>query len=58
MFGAGIDMSLGQKPDRKLATSLGNTFGSVIQAAVDAELDSSFNDISRTIAMANGGVVP
>jgi cyclophilin family peptidyl-prolyl cis-trans isomerase len=30
----------------------------VIQAAVDAELDSSFNDISRTIAMANGGVVP
>lgn len=58
MFGAGIDMSLGQKPDRKLAASLGNTFGSVIQAAVDAELDSSFNDISRTIAMANGGVVP
>ena len=58
MFGAGIDMSLGQKPDKKLATSLGNTFGSVIQAAVDAELDSSFNDISRTIAMANGGVVP
>ena len=58
MFGAGIDMSLGQKPDRKLATSLGNTFGSVIQAAIDAELDSSFNDISRTIAMANGGVVP
>jgi murein DD-endopeptidase MepM/ murein hydrolase activator NlpD/F0F1-type ATP synthase assembly protein I len=58
MFGAGIDMSLGQKPDKKLATSLGNTFGSVIQAAVDAELDSSFNDISKTIAMANGGVVP
>jgi len=58
MFGAGIDMSLGQKPDKKLATSLGNTFGSVIQAAVDAELNSSFNDISRTIAMANGGVVP
>lgn len=58
MFGAGIDMSLGQKPDKRLAASLGNTFGSVIQAAVDAELDSSFNDISRTIAMANGGVVP
>jgi hypothetical protein len=58
MFGAGIDMSLGQKPDKKLAASLGNTFGSVIQAAVDAELDSSFNDISKTIAMANGGVVP
>jgi murein DD-endopeptidase MepM/ murein hydrolase activator NlpD/F0F1-type ATP synthase assembly protein I len=58
MFGAGIDMALGQKPDKKLATSLGNTFGSVIQAAVDAEMNSSFNDISRTIAMANGGVVP
>jgi murein DD-endopeptidase MepM/ murein hydrolase activator NlpD len=58
MFGAAIDMSLGQKPDKKLATSLGNTFGSVIQAAVDAELNSSFNDISKTIAMANGGVVP
>lgn len=58
MFGAGIDMALGQKPDRKLATSIGNMFGSVVQNAIDSELNSSFNDITKTFAMANGGVVP
>lgn len=58
MFGAGIDMTLGQKPDKKLARSIGDVFGSVVQNAVNAELSSSFGDISRTIAMANGGVVP
>ncbi len=58
MFGAGIDMTLGQKPDRKLAKSIGDVFGSVVQNAVNAELNNSFNDISKTIAMANGGVVP
>ena len=58
MLGAGIDMSLGQKPDKRLADSLGNMFGSVVQAAINSELDSSFNDISRTIAMANGGRIP
>ncbi len=58
MFGAGIDMALGQKPDKKLATSLGNMFGSVVQTAIDAELNTSFNDITKTLAMANGGVVP
>lgn len=58
MFGAGIDMSLGQKPDKKLAKSIGDVFGSVVQNAVDAELNNSFGDISKTIAMASGGVVP
>ncbi len=58
MFGAGIDMALGQKPDKKLAKSIGDVFGSVVQNAVNAELSSSFGDISKTIAMANGGVVP
>jgi rare lipoprotein A len=58
MFGAGIDMALGQKPDKKLATSLGGMFGSVIQTAIDAEMNNSFNDITRTLAMENGGVVP
>jgi len=58
MLGAGIDMALGQKPDKKLANSLGSMFGSVVAAAVNAELDSSFNDISKAIAMASGGVVP
>lgn len=58
MFGAGIDMALGQKPDKKLARALGDMFGDVVTAAVDAELDSSFSSITRTIAMANGGVVP
>ena len=58
MFGAGIDMSLGQRPDKNLANSLGGIFGSVIQSAVDAELNSSFGDISRSLGMANGGVVP
>jgi len=27
MFGAGIDMTLGQKPDKKLAKSIGDVFG-------------------------------
>ena len=58
MFGAGIDMALGQKPDKKLAKSIGDVFGSVVQNAVDMELNKSFGDISKTIAMANGGVVP
>ena len=58
MFGAGIDMALGQKPDKKLAKSIGDVFGSVVQNAIDAELNNSFGDISKTIAMANGGVVP
>jgi murein DD-endopeptidase MepM/ murein hydrolase activator NlpD len=58
MFGAGIDMTLGQKPDKKLAKSIGDVFGSVVQNAVNAELNNSFGDISKTIAMANGGVVP
>lgn len=58
MFGAGIDMALGQKPDKKLAKSIGDVFGSVVQNAVNAELSNSFGDISKTIAMANGGVVP
>jgi murein DD-endopeptidase MepM/ murein hydrolase activator NlpD len=58
MFGAGIDMALGQKPDKRLATSLGSMFGSVVQTAIDSELNTSFNDISRTLAMANGGVIP
>ena len=58
MLGAGIDIALGQKPDKRLADSLGSMFGSVVQAAIDSELNSSFNDITRTIAMANGGVVP
>ena len=57
-LGAGIDMALGQKPDKKLARSIGDVFGSVIQNAVNAELSSSFGDISKTIAMASGGVVP
>jgi hypothetical protein len=58
MLGAGIDMALGQKPDKKLSNSLGSMFGSVVAAAVNSELDSSFNDISKAIAMASGGVVP
>jgi len=58
MLGAGIDMALGQKPDKKLARALGDMFGSVVTAAVDAELNSSFNSITKTIGMANGGVVP
>jgi murein DD-endopeptidase MepM/ murein hydrolase activator NlpD len=58
MFGAGIDMALGQKPDKNLSRNLGNIFGSVIASAVDMELNNSFGDISRSIAMANGGTVP
>ena len=58
MFGAGIDMALGQKPDKNLSRNIGNIFGSVISSAVDMELNKSFGDISKTIAMAGGGVVP
>jgi hypothetical protein len=58
MFGAGIDLALGQKPDKNLARNIGNIFGSVISSAVDMELNNSFGDISRTIAMAGGGSVP
>ena len=58
MFGAGIDMALGQKPDKNLSRSLGDMFGSVVQTAIDTELNSAFGDITKSLAMANGGVVP
>jgi hypothetical protein len=58
MFGAGIDMALGQKPDKNLSRNIGNIFGSVISSAIDMELNKSFGDISKTIAMAGGGAVP
>lgn len=58
MFGAGIDMALGQKPDKNLSASLGSMFGAVIQTAIDSELNNTFGDITKTIAMAGGGVVP
>lgn len=58
MFGAGIDLALGQRPDKNLPKNLGNIFGSVISSAVDMELNKSFGDISKTIAMAGGGAVP
>ena len=58
MFGAGIDMALGQKPDKNLSTSLGSMFGAVIQTAIDSELNNTFGDITKSIAMAGGGVVP
>lgn len=58
MFGAGIDLALGQKPDKNLSRDLGNIFGSVIQSAVDSEVNASFLNISETLGMANGGFVP
>ena len=58
MFGAGIDMTLGQKPDKNLSVDIGNMFGSVIQTSVNSEVSKLFTDVSSILTRAEGGTIP
>jgi len=58
MFGAGIDMTLGQKPDKNLSVDIGNMFGSVIQTSVNSEISKLFTDVSSILTRAEGGTIP
>lgn len=58
LMGASVDLAMGQKFDRRTIRSIGDQFGFAIQSMVDNQVSSSISDISKQIAMANGGVVP
>ncbi len=58
MFGAGIDMTLGQKPDKNLSVDVGNMFGSLIQTSVNSEVSKLFVDVSNILTRAEGGTIP
>jgi len=58
MFGAGIDMTLGQKPDKNLSIDIGNMFGSIIQTSVNSEISKLFTDVSSILTRAEGGTIP
>lgn len=59
IMGVGVDLVMGQKPNKNFYNNVGSAFGSVIQQLIDANADIAVNDTARTIlAMANGGIVP
>ena len=58
MFGAGIDMTLGQRPDKNLPVDIGNMFGSLIQTSVNTEISKVFTDVSTILTRAEGGEIP
>lgn len=58
IMGASVDLAMGQKFDKKTIKSIGDQFGFAIQNMVDNQVTMSLGDISKQIAMANGGVVP
>jgi hypothetical protein len=57
MFSAGVDMTLGQKPNKDLPNQIGNTFGSIVESSINAELSSLFGQISKTLTLAEGGSI-
>jgi len=57
MFSAGVDMTLGQKPNKDLPNQIGNTFGSIVESSINAELSSLFGQISKTLTLAEGGYI-
>jgi len=57
MFSAGVDMTLGQKPSKDLPNQIGNTFGSIVESSINAELSSLFGQISKTLTLAEGGSI-
>lgn len=58
IMGASVDLAMGQKFDKKTIRAMGDQFGFAIQNMVDNQVSMSLGDISRQLAMANGGVVP
>lgn len=57
--GAFIDLTLGQKPDRKLASDIAASFGSFVDAAINDQVSATTGQITKALfGMANGGSLP
>jgi hypothetical protein len=58
-MGVGVDLAMGQRPNKSLYSQFGRAFGSVVQQLVDNSTQMTVDDVANSIlAMANGGVVP
>jgi uncharacterized protein YcfJ len=57
--GAYVDLTMGQKPDRKLASDVGKSFGNFVETVVNNEITTSTGQITKAlVGMANGGSIP
>lgn len=57
--GAYVDLTMGQKPDKKLATDVGKSFGVFVETVVNNEISATTGQITKAlVGMANGGSVP
>jgi uncharacterized protein YcfJ len=57
--GAYIDMTMGQRPDKKLASDIGKSFGAFVDTVINNEVTASTNQITKAlVGMANGGSIP
>jgi uncharacterized protein YcfJ len=57
--GAFIDMTMGQRPDKKLASDVAKSFGSFVDTILNNQVTASTGQISKAIVgMAEGGSVP
>lgn len=57
--GAFIDMTMGQKPDKKLAVDIGKSFGMFVDTVINNEVTATTGQITKAlVGMANGGSVP
>lgn len=58
LMGAAVDIAMGQKPDRRVYESFGQSLAYMLKPSIDAQANISINDIVSTIAaMAEGGQV-
>jgi hypothetical protein len=59
LMGASIDITMGQKPDKKVFQKIGDGFGALIQSAVDSQTSLTMDNVQKQIVgLAGGGVVP
>ena len=57
--GAFMDMTLGQKPDRKVSSDIAKSFGSFADNLLNNEISLATSEITKAlVGMANGGSVP
>jgi hypothetical protein len=55
----GIDLAMGQKPERSFYRKYGMAFGGIVQELIDTNTQMTSRDVASSIlAMANGGIVP
>jgi hypothetical protein len=58
-MGVGVDLAMGQRPDKSLYSQFGNAFGAIVQQLIENNTQMTVNDVANSIlGMANGGIVP